>query len=142
YNTCSVREHAEQKVWSRLGEVGLHKRANPHVVLGVLGCMAERDGTDLLKRYPQVDLLCGPGELDKVPLLIDNAVKTGPAPQGRANSDTSALQGNTLRRSQTLEAAEDQLERIVLSRSFQPDVQLAGGRAAYVRITRGCNKFC
>ncbi|HEX7010843.1 MAG TPA: MiaB/RimO family radical SAM methylthiotransferase [Phycisphaeraceae bacterium] len=142
YNTCSVREHAEQKVWSRLGEVGLHKRANPHVVLGVLGCMAERDGVDLLKRYPQVDLLCGPGELDKVPLLIDNAVKTGPAPQGRANSDTIALQGNTHRRSQTLEAAEDQLERIDLSRSFQPDDQLAGGRAAYVRITRGCNKFC
>ena len=77
YNTCSVREHAENKVWSRVGLVGIHKRENPDagVVLGVIGCMAERDGADMMRRYPQIDLVCGPGELDKVPLLIDNVVK-------------------------------------------------------------------
>jgi len=142
YNTCSVREHAEAKVWSRVGLVGKHKKQFPGVVLGVIGCMAERDGLDMVKRYPQIDLLCGPGELDKVPMLIDNARKTSLADRGGASAANVALQGNTHRRSGTLAAAEDQLELIDLSRSFSPDDQLAGGRSAYVRITRGCNKFC
>jgi tRNA-2-methylthio-N6-dimethylallyladenosine synthase len=141
YNTCSVREHAENKVYSRVGLVGLHKREHPHVVLGVIGCMAERDGLDMLRRHPQIDLLCGPGELDKVPMLIDNAVKTSPG-SCRSRHERAALQGNTHRRSSTLAAAEDQLEMLDLSRSFSPDEQLAGGGSAYVRITRGCNKFC
>src|SRR5262245_32206346 len=63
YNTCSVREHAEQKVWSRLGELKGRKRERPDVVVGVLGCMAERDGVALIRRMPVVDILCGPGEL-------------------------------------------------------------------------------
>ncbi|MEM7621760.1 MAG: tRNA (N6-isopentenyl adenosine(37)-C2)-methylthiotransferase MiaB, partial [Planctomycetota bacterium] len=52
YNTCSVRERAEQKVWSRLGEIAKTKTDNPALVVGVLGCMAERDGTDLIDRMP------------------------------------------------------------------------------------------
>src|SRR3954463_16346429 len=76
YNTCSVREHAEQKVWSRLGELAIRKRRQPALVVGVLGCMAERDGEDLIRRMPVVDILCGPGELDKLPALLDNAVRT------------------------------------------------------------------
>ncbi|MFW6094784.1 MAG: radical SAM protein, partial [Pseudomonadota bacterium] len=139
YNTCSVREHAEQKVWSRIGEVGIHKKERPDVVLGVIGCMAERDGVDMTRRYPQVDLVCGPGELDKVPMLIDNALRTDLSRRGGKSAGV-ALQGNTHRRSQTLQAAEDQLELIDLSRSFSPDEH--DNRSAYVRITRGCNKFC
>src|SRR5699024_3880618 len=46
YNTCSVREKAEQKVWSRVGEIGVYKKDHPDLVLGVIGCMAERDGVD------------------------------------------------------------------------------------------------
>lgn len=137
YNTCSVRENAEQKVYSRIGELGVYKRQRPDVVLGVLGCMAEREGIGMARRFPQIDLLCGPGELDKVPLLIDNAVKTGRS--GRLSAGQAALQGNTHRRSSTFAAAEDQLEMLDLSRSFSPD-EFRG--AAYVRITRGCNKFC
>ncbi|MBY0263062.1 MAG: hypothetical protein K2Q20_12010, partial [Phycisphaerales bacterium] len=76
YNTCSVREHAEQKVWSRLGEDRLRKLIRPATVVGVIGCMAERDGVNLIRRMPVVDVLCGPGELDKLPALIDNAVRT------------------------------------------------------------------
>lgn len=140
YNTCSVREHAEQKVWSRIGEVGVHKQQHrPDVVLGVIGCMAERDGTDMTRRYPQVDLVCGPGELDKVPMLIDNAMRTDLSRRGGRSAGV-ALQGNTHRRTQTLQAAEDQLELIDLARSFSPDEH--DNRSAYVRITRGCNKFC
>jgi len=113
YNTCSVREQAEQKVWSRLGLMKARKNRQPDLLLGVLGCMAERDGRDMIRKFPFVDLLCGPGELDKLPLLLRNASTTsGPA---------IALQGNTSRRSATLTAAEDSLETLDLSRSFAPE---------------------
>jgi len=139
YNTCSVREQAENKALSRVGEVGLLKKERPGVVLGVIGCMAERDGADMTRRHPQIDLLCGPGELDKIPMLIDNVMKTDPQRRRGRGSAQIALQGNTHRRSSTLAAAEDQLEMLDLSRSFDPDEHKG---SAYVRITRGCNKFC
>lgn len=155
YNTCSVREHAEQKVWSRLGELQLRKRSEPALVVGVLGCMAERDGADLIRRMPVVDLLCGPGELDKLPGLLDNAVRTRASlaaddPErlraaARTSAGQVALQGGTSRRSATLAAAEDTLELLDLSRSVSPvdtPGNSAGAASRYVRITRGCNKFC
>lgn len=143
YNTCSVREHAEQKVYSRVGEVGVYKNeVRPDLILGVIGCMAEREGEGIAVKYPQIDLICGPGELDKVPMLIDNVVKTSPKFRGFRGGKRNlkhALQGNTHRRSSTLSAAGDDLEILDLSRSFSPD-EFTG--SAYVRITRGCNKFC
>src|SRR4051812_18883118 len=132
YNTCSVREHAEQKVWSRLGELRERKAAEPHMVIGVIGCMAERDGTNIFARFPHVDILCGPGELDRLPSLVHNAVVTG-------GHREVALMGATARCSSTLAAAEDNLELLDLSRSISPSDDIA---QAYVRITRGCNKFC
>lgn len=165
YNTCSVREHAEQKVWSRLGEMAVRKQTEPALVVGVLGCMAERDGADLIRRMPVVDVMCGPGELDKLPGLLDNAVRTRESLVADDELNASvrsakvvALQGTTSRRSATLAAAEDTLELLDLSRSVSP-VDVVGGegaggegaessavgavrRSAYVRITRGCNKFC
>ncbi|MEO1236223.1 MAG: MiaB/RimO family radical SAM methylthiotransferase [Planctomycetota bacterium] len=153
YNTCSVREVAENKVWSRIGKYRKHQQTRIAEgrfpgVLGVIGCMAERDGEDLIRKHPQVDVLCGPGELDKVPMLIDNALKTGFDDRAGLATAQVALQGNTHRRSGTLAAAEDQLELVDLSRSLTPapapgsDDASAGGRSAYVRITRGCNKLC
>jgi tRNA-2-methylthio-N6-dimethylallyladenosine synthase len=142
YNTCSVREHAEQKVWSRLGELRARKQEVPGLVIGVIGCMAERDGTDIFNRFPHVDVLCGPGELDKLVGLVHNAVITQQAQGARTLGPTEkhvALMGATSRRSSTLEAAEDNLELLDLSRSTSSeDVS----HQAYVRITRGCNKFC
>jgi len=138
YNTCSVREQAENKAFSRVGIVGRHKKRGREVILGVIGCMAERDGADMMTRYPQIDLLCGPGELDKLPILLDNATKTDAVDR----ADRIALQGSNHRRSSTLGAAEDDLELLDLSRSFDPERATSGGRSAYVRITRGCNKFC
>ncbi|MCC6424248.1 MAG: tRNA (N6-isopentenyl adenosine(37)-C2)-methylthiotransferase MiaB [Phycisphaerales bacterium] len=134
YNTCSVREHAEQKVWSRLGELRPQKQQRPELVIGVIGCMAERDGVDLFRRYPHVDLLCGPGELDKLTQLVHNAVVTG-----SDRPRQTALMGSNTRRSATLAAAEDNLELLDLSRSINSEDDVA---QAYVRITRGCNKFC
>ncbi len=136
YNTCSVREHAEQKVWSRLGELRNAKQERPHLVIGVIGCMAERDGKNLFARYPHVDLLCGPAELDKLPALVHNAVVTAD-PTRRPRQ--AALMGANVRRSSTLAAAQDTLENLDLSRSISPADDLT---QAYVRITRGCNKFC
>src|SRR4051794_1085974 len=163
YNTCSVREHAEQKVWSRLGELRARKKADPALVIGVIGCMAERDGKGIFQRYPHVDILCGPGELDKLPAMVHNAVVTGEEFRVQSSefredaSDPSlmnaklqtlnspirkrqvALMGANVRRSGTLEAAQDNLELLDLSRSVSPEDDVA---QAYVRITRGCNKFC
>lgn len=140
YNTCSVRQHAEQKVWSRLGEMRDWKQTRPELVIGVIGCMAERDGTNIFQRFPHVDVLCGPGELDKLAQLVHNAVVTNAAPEGRAAPQRQvALMGANVRRSSTLTAAEDNLELLDLSRSLSPTENVA---QAYVRITRGCNKFC
>ncbi|HWB20416.1 MAG TPA: MiaB/RimO family radical SAM methylthiotransferase, partial [Phycisphaerales bacterium] len=138
YNTCSVREQAENKVLSRLGIAGLRKKSGERFVLGVIGCMAERIGAQMLTRFPQVDLLCGPAELDRLPSLIENAFKT----EAVHRADRVALAGNTSRRSQTLLAATDNLELLDLSRAFDPSKGGHAGKSAYVRITRGCNKFC
>ncbi len=145
YNTCSVREHAEQKVWSRLGILRETRKHRPDMVIGVIGCMAERDGVGILDRFPHVDILCGPGELDKLPGMVINAVtqRTSLASEGSFNTSTApqvALMGSTVRRSSTLETAkEDNLELLDLSRAISPGDNV---KQAYVRITRGCNKFC
>lgn len=149
YNTCSVRERAEQKVWSRLGKLREAKEARPGLVVGVLGCMAERDGAALIDRHPVVDVMCGPAELDKLPALIDNAVRTrrglldggAGGAAARTSAREVALQGSASRRSSTLAAAGDSLEMLDLSRAVSP-IDTDGRRSAYVRITRGCNKFC
>ncbi len=116
YNTCSVRELAEQKVYSRLGRLRVRKVDEPELVIGVIGCMAERDGVGMLKRLPHVDLMCGPGELDQLPHLLENVLATG--------KQQHALAGNTSRRSRTLDAAqEDGLELLDLSAAaFRPSI--------------------
>jgi tRNA-2-methylthio-N6-dimethylallyladenosine synthase len=136
YNTCSVREHAEQKVWSRLGELRERKQQDPGLIIGVIGCMAERDGKNIFQKYPQVDVLCGPGELDKLVGLVHNAAVTNGSSKRKRQV---ALMGAAVRRSSTLEAAEDHLELLDLSRSISGEDNIS---QAYVRITRGCNKFC
>ena len=137
YNTCSVREHAEQKVASRIGDVGAHKRSHPEVVLGVVGCMAQQHGHALAQRFRQVDLLCAPSELDKLPGLIDSAVARGPRRTPMPASQ-AALQPSSRGR-RTPHRDEDALEQLDLSGAEAANEM---HRAAYVRITRGCNKFC
>jgi tRNA-2-methylthio-N6-dimethylallyladenosine synthase len=125
-NTCSVREHSEHKVWSKLGRLAMRKALEPHLTVGVIGCMAEREGEAIFDRAPVVDLLCGPSNLEALPRMLDGGAR-------------AALSGHVSRRSSTLEAAADTLEALDLSRSFS---DLPQSRQAYVRITRGCNKFC
>ena len=98
-------------------------------IVGVLGCMAEREGEGIISRMPNVDVLCGPSNLDQLPMLVDNAYD--PASQ-------VSLAGHNSRRSKT-GSCHDQLENLDLSRTFAPTDSVSA--QAYVRI-RGCNKFC
>src|SRR5207247_466975 len=83
-NTCAVRDHAEQKVLSRLGELKVYKRRD--TVLGVVGCMAQRLGLRLLERVPQVDLVIGPDGYGGRPELIARARGGERAAQGAITS--------------------------------------------------------
>src|SRR5215471_20532000 len=77
FNTCSVRQHAEDKIYSALGRLRSHKRRHPSKVLGVLGCMAQKDQELIRRRAPHVDLICGTGQLARLPELIAAVQKTG-----------------------------------------------------------------
>ncbi len=133
FNTCSVRQHAEDKVLARLGQVRRLKASRPHTVVGVVGCMAQRAKDDLFVAAPHVDLICGPGELNKLPALIDEVVER--------HAQVAALSDSQSRRSALLERSlqYDSLEALDLSRS--PALE---GRVlqSYVRVQRGCDKFC
>ena len=71
FNTCSVRQHAEEKVWSEIGRV---RRQNGRPVIGVIGCMAQNHKQDIFRRAPQVDLVCGPSEIDDIALYLKEAL--------------------------------------------------------------------
>src|SRR6185369_17549651 len=76
YNTCSVRQHAEDKIYSALGRVRHLKRRNPDAVVGVLGCMAQKDQDLIRKRAPYVDMVVGTGQLAQVPTLVEKVRET------------------------------------------------------------------
>ena len=69
-NTCSVREKAQEKVFSQLGRWRLQKRENPHTIIGVGGCVASQEGEAILRRAPFVDLVFGPQTLHRLPAMI------------------------------------------------------------------------
>lgn len=129
FNTCSVREHAEQKVNSRLGELRAIKAGRPDLIIAVLGCQAEREGKSLLSRFPHVDILCGPGQLHRLGELVDSVVA------GRRRQ--VALCGG-LRGRRTVQA-DDPIESLDGSREYGPG---QSPLQAYVRVQRGCDKFC
>jgi len=128
YNTCSVRDRAEEKVHSRLGRDGQEKADGRGMIVGVLGCMAQREGEALLKRHPFVDLVCGPGQLHELPDLIARAA---------AGETVVALDPD--RKAPRDEAAEAAMDEMDLSRDAGA---AASGAQAYVRVMRGCDKFC
>jgi tRNA-2-methylthio-N6-dimethylallyladenosine synthase len=134
-----VRALSEAKVWSMLGRLKHHRQARrddapwPRRLVGVLGCMAEREAKALAQKTDQVDLLCGPSELHLLPQLIEAA--------RHERGLQSAISGHVQRRSSTRErAGAAAREALDLGRSAGEG--LAAGTQAYVRITRGCNKFC
>jgi tRNA-2-methylthio-N6-dimethylallyladenosine synthase len=70
YNTCTIRDNAEQKVYSYLGRQVQRKRANPHLTLVVAGCVAQQEGESLLRRVPEVDLVMGPQHANRLEVLL------------------------------------------------------------------------
>jgi tRNA-2-methylthio-N6-dimethylallyladenosine synthase len=76
-NTCSVREKAEDKVFSHLGRFIPLKKANPNLIIGVGGCVASQEGDNIIKRAPYVDVVFGPQTLHRLPELIKNSQSSG-----------------------------------------------------------------
>ncbi len=66
FNTCSVRQHAEDKIYSALGRLSHVKDKRPATLIAVLGCMAQKDREEILRRAPHVDLVVGPGRLGRL----------------------------------------------------------------------------
>src|ERR1700720_3672475 len=77
FNTCSVRQHAEDKIYSALGRLRGHKARHPAKIVGVLGCMAQKDQELIRKRAPHVDIICGTGQLAQLPALIAEVQRAG-----------------------------------------------------------------
>ena len=73
FNTCSVRQHAEDKTYSALGRLRQQKKRDPGKIIGVMGCMAQKDQKLIFERAPYVDLIVGPGQLHQIPELVRNA---------------------------------------------------------------------
>jgi len=114
-NTCAVRENAEERVYGRLGDFKHLKRANPAVIVGVLGCMAERLRKDLMESESFVDLVVGPDEYRSLPKLVENAV--------------AGERGIAVKLSRV-----ENYDDIVPFRS--------DGISAWISVMRGCDKFC
>src|SRR5262249_33111411 len=92
FNTCSVRQHAEDKIYSALGRLRPHKKRHPEKVIGVLGCMAQKDQEIIRQRAPYVDIICGTGQLAQLGDLIDEVKRTG-APQLAVSLDRKEASG-------------------------------------------------
>lgn len=129
FNTCSVRQHAEDKIYSALGRLRKHKQQFPEKVIGVLGCMAQKDQALIFERAPYVDLIVGPGQLRETPEMI-----------------RKARQGATRQTALSLGRAEGSVEQIRRSHeTFDPlrdPTMRPTPHQAYVRIQIGCDKFC
>jgi tRNA-2-methylthio-N6-dimethylallyladenosine synthase len=72
FNTCSVREHAEERTYSWLGELKRAKSQRPDLVIGVMGCMAQRVEEEIFARAGQVDIVCGTRQLQRLPELVED----------------------------------------------------------------------
>src|SRR5436190_1563189 len=128
FNTCSVRQHAEDKVYSALGRLRSHMARHPEKVLGVLGCMAQKDQELIRRRAPHVDIVCGTGQLARLPDLIAEVRRSG-RPQLALSLDRTESRHEVERSFESYDPLRDPSMR---PSRFQ----------AYVRIMIGCDKFC
>ncbi len=115
-NTCSIREKAQEKVFSQLGRWKQHKKDGKPVLIGVGGCVASQEGEAIVKRAPYVDLVFGPQTLHRLPELIDRQRATG-LPQ--------------------IDISFPEIEKF--DRLPEPRAE---GPTAFVSIMEGCSKYC
>jgi tRNA-2-methylthio-N6-dimethylallyladenosine synthase len=128
-NTCSVRQHAEDKIYSALGRLKEVKQRRPGIIIGVLGCMAQKDQHQIFKRAPHVDLVVGPGQLGQLPTLLQQ-VAAGGGPLIEVSLDRTAGNRESIQRS----FARFEPNRTAQARPVP--------HQAMVRIMFGCDKFC
>jgi len=115
-NTCSVREKAQEKVFSQLGQWRLLKELRPEIVIGVGGCVASQEGETIIKRAPFVNIVFGPQTLHRLPEMFDTVVQTGkPA----------------------VDISFPEIEKF--DRLPEPKAE---GPTAFVSIMEGCSKYC
>ena len=127
FNTCSVRQHAENRVLTCLGRLAEQKAKRTGLVAALVGCMAQRQGAELLKQFPAFDIGCGPGELHRLGELVKK-VRGG---AGQQLAVTERLRGR-----RAVPAGLEELDVSRLAGKGQCKAQ------AYVRVMRGCDKFC
>jgi tRNA-2-methylthio-N6-dimethylallyladenosine synthase len=116
FNTCSVREKAQEKVFSDLGRARDLKKLKPHIVIGVGGCVASQEGEAIVRRAPYVDVVFGPQTLHRLPALIEARKATG-----RSQVDISF----------------PEIEKF----DNLPPARIEGP-SAFVSIMEGCSKYC
>lgn len=116
FNTCSIRGHAEDKVFSRLGALRNWKVEHPGRVLAVMGCMAQREAREIRRRMPHVDLVAGTRDFPRIPELVER-IRAGSRPLIAVDS---------------VERPDVKRSPAARSRNYQ----------AYVTIMRGCNRPC
>lgn len=114
-NTCSIREKAQEKVFSQLGQWRPWKEANPNLIIGVGGCVASQEGSAIRERAPFVDLVFGPQTLHRLPAMIDAAKRKQP----------------------TVDISFPEIEKF--DRLPEPRSE---GPTAFVSIMEGCSKYC
>jgi len=129
FNTCSVRQHAEDKVYSALGRLKDLKDRRPATIIGVIGCMAQKDQAVIFKRAPHVDLVLGPGQLAQLSNVLQR-VAGGAGPQIEVSMD---------RKGSKRAEVEQSFARFDPTRSTRGRPQR---HQAFVRIMFGCDKFC
>jgi len=115
-NTCSVREKAEDKVFSHLGRIAPLKQKNPDLIIGVGGCVASQEGDQIVQRAPYVDLVFGPQTIHRLPDLIAKK---------RASGDAQ------------VDISFPEVEKF--DHLPPPEVK---GATAYLSIMEGCSKYC
>lgn len=115
FNTCSVRQHAEDRVTGGIHKLSARKKKDPDFKIGVLGCMAQRHGEMLLKEYPQLDIVVGPNNIYDIPELLT-----------RASGHEKIMAVDAAKRP---------------SRKKDPDHR-QGTFSAFVNIMYGCNNYC
>ncbi|MFN4236393.1 MAG: tRNA (N6-isopentenyl adenosine(37)-C2)-methylthiotransferase MiaB [Vogesella sp.] len=116
FNTCSVREKAQEKVFSDLGRIKPLKEANPNLIIGVGGCVASQEGDTIVKRAPYVDVVFGPQTLHRLPDLIKSRQQSGAA---------------------QVDISFPEIEKF----DHIPPAKVEGG-AAFVSVMEGCSKYC
>jgi tRNA-2-methylthio-N6-dimethylallyladenosine synthase len=132
FNTCSVRDHAEERAWSWIGELKRAKALRPELVIGVMGCMAQRVGEEIFARAGHVDVVAGTRHYHNLPALVER-VREARAATGSSSSSVRARD----RAARALALEMD--DPVAVDRS---DEEYSGDVSAWLTVMRGCDLNC